>query len=258
MTTGSGLHWDNGITFSATYTNGRKDVGTGSTLTFDASGSIVYTKPDNNNPHDEQTTTFDTSGRRTGFHRKSKGRMGGLLNYVSEEKNEQIFDGDGRPVIEKTGQRNYHINSVPGSALTTSVRAYQIWSSVLESSLTTITPAGNKLETKVFAGGAVIAKQKRYVDGSTNYDSIDWTTADPVTGTEGKFAYSSSGSSSGVGETPNHSGRRYSRRTRKITLPHQARALQAVRVIQSGNVRFQNNSTAGSPGCPFIVRNECL
>jgi len=65
----------------------------------------------------------------------------------------------------------------------------QVWSSVLGSSLTTITPDGNKSETKVFAGGTLIAKQQRIVINNQNSDSIEWTTADPVTGTTGKFNY---------------------------------------------------------------------
>lgn len=108
--------------------------------------------------------------------------MGSHLNWVSQNKTEQQFDGDGRSVVEKRGHRGYPNVSPPSGPLTTSPYLFQIWSSVLGKSLTTVTPAGNKLETNVFAGGAVIAKQGRYVENNTNYDSINWTTVEPVTG----------------------------------------------------------------------------
>ncbi|MCW5962389.1 MAG: hypothetical protein KIS76_19670, partial [Pyrinomonadaceae bacterium] len=49
------------------------------------------------------------------------------------------------------------------------------------------------METRVFAGEAVIAKQKRAIDGGQIYDSIEWLTADPVTGTEARFIYTDLG-----------------------------------------------------------------
>ena len=62
-----------------------------------------------------------------------------------------------------------------------------MWSSVLGSSLTSISPGGAKQETKVFAGA--IAKQTRYVENNQNFDAVEWTTADPVAGTVGKLGY---------------------------------------------------------------------
>lgn len=41
----------------------------------------------------------------------------------------------------------------------------------------------------MFAGNALIAKQKWSVENNQNYDSIEWRTADPVTGTVGIFSY---------------------------------------------------------------------
>ncbi|NOT49246.1 MAG: hypothetical protein HOP17_16065 [Acidobacteria bacterium] len=201
MTSRTTTHWDAPNSFTATYTNGRQNALTGETLTFDASGNIIVSQPDTNNPHNVQTTTLDASGRRTKFNGKTKGRQGGYLNYVSEDITEQVFDGDGRPVVEKTGHRSYHINNVPTTTLTADPRGYQIWSSVLGSVLTSVLPSGTKSLTNVYAGGAVIARQNRYTDSSTNYDSISWRTADPVTGTVGWYNYSSGGSASGTEET---------------------------------------------------------
>ena len=201
MTSRQTVHWDGSNGFTATYTNGRKNAMTNETLNFDAAGNIVYSAPYAPDPHSYQETTFDAAGRRVAFNGKTKGRQGGWLNYVSEDKTEHIADGEGRPVIEKSAHRTYHINNVPTTSLTAVVTGYQIWSTVLGNALTTLAPAGTKLETNVYAGGALIAKQKRYTEGSTNYDSIDWSTADPVTGTVGKYSYSSSGSATATENT---------------------------------------------------------
>ena len=65
---------------------------------------------------------------------------------------------------------------------------YQVWSSVLGTSLTTVKADGGQIETKVFAGGAHIATQNG--DGS---ESLTFRTADPVTGTVASFGGPSSG-----------------------------------------------------------------
>ncbi len=56
---------------------------------------------------------------------------------------------------------------------------YQVWSSVLGQSLTTVSYNESKLKTMVYAGGALIATQVR---GATA-DIVTFHTADPVTGT---------------------------------------------------------------------------
>lgn len=88
-----------------------------------------------------------------------------------------MFDGDGHPVIQGDG-----IRTSPGTdPMVTAPSQYQVWSSVLGSSLTTVDSSGAKLETKLFAGGAHIATQQ----GSNT--SIVFNTADPVTGTTAFF-----------------------------------------------------------------------
>jgi YD repeat-containing protein len=186
MTTRSGEHWENDIGFTESYTNGR--IQNNSHLTYDASGNIVH-MDGGADPHTFQNTIFDASGRRTSFFGSTKGRFGNLLNMVTQRKTEIQADGDGRPVIEKEGSQSYHISNPPPAPWTPSVQTYKVWSSVLQNSLTTITASGNKLETKVFAGGTVIARQKRFVENGQNYDNIDWTTTDAVTGTVGVFSY---------------------------------------------------------------------
>jgi hypothetical protein len=101
---------ENDAGFTATYTNGRIQD---NTLTFDAAGSVVH-KGDANDPNTYQDTTFDASGRRTVFFDSIKSTFGGIMNTVQENKTEQIFDGDGRPVIEKTGFRSFHVSTPPG------------------------------------------------------------------------------------------------------------------------------------------------
>jgi YD repeat-containing protein len=188
MTSRQITYWDNdGGGFTASYVNGRKQD---STLSFDASGNITA---ENHATNEFQNMYFDASGRRTGHLERWHTNNGPQSTFIAwENKTEEVFDGDGRPVIEKKGMRQMNQTTVP--PMTTSPYLFQVWSSVLGSSLTTVTPDGNKFETKVFAGGAVIAKQKRFVGNNQNYDSIEWTTADPVTGTVGKFSYTAEGS----------------------------------------------------------------
>lgn len=183
MISRTGEHWGNPTGFSQSYVNGRIQNQTG--LTYDAAGNIAHSGSIIS-PHDFQATDFDAAGRRVKFFSSSKGRQGSMLNMITEQQTEHEHDGDGRPVKEKFGYNFYHIND-PQPTMTTNVKAYQVWSTVLGSSLTKIQPDGTKWETKVFAGGAVIAKQNDATD------TVEWMTSDPVTGTEGKFRYTSSG-----------------------------------------------------------------
>lgn len=102
-----------------------------------------------------------------------------------------MFDGDGHPVIEKGGSRI--ITGGDPDPMVISVKRYQVWSSVLGSSLTTVEPDGDQIETKVFAGGTHIATQ------DAQLSQIVYTTADPVTGTVGKLF--GSGSTTDVEES---------------------------------------------------------
>ncbi|MGI8641405.1 MAG: FG-GAP-like repeat-containing protein, partial [Pyrinomonadaceae bacterium] len=182
MTSRQITNWDSdGGGFTATYLNGRKQDGT---LTFDAAGNITA---ENHAINEFQTTAFDAAGRRTAFLERWHTNNGPHSTFIVwENKTEEVFDGDGRPVIEKRGQRQMNQQVVP--TMTTAPNMYQIWSSVLGSSLTQVLPSGDKYETKVFAGGAVIAKQ---VSGA-----VEWTTSDPITGTVAKV-----GSGGAVGLT---------------------------------------------------------
>ena len=171
------LHWDNQASFTETYTNGR--ISNNPNIVYDAAGNLTDTT-DSISPHDFQHTTFDASGRRTAFYGSSKGRWGSILNMVTQHKSGYDFDGDGRPVVEREGYQSYHVNQPPPAPWQPEVRSYQVWSSVLGSSLTTINTNGTKSSTKVFAGNAVIGGE------GTNFG---WRTADPVTGTVGSFSY---------------------------------------------------------------------
>ncbi len=73
------------------------------------------------------------------------------------------------------------------------VRAYQIWSTVLGKALTEVSPSGAKISTSVYAGGTHIAKQTE--------NGVEWSTADPVTGTVGKFVFTAQGSATDVENT---------------------------------------------------------
>ena len=108
---------------------------------------------------------------------------------AAHEENETgyVFDGDGRPVIEKEGMRS--IIGLNPDPMVICTEGYQVWSTVLGASLTTVNTVGNKRHTKVFAGGAHIATQDANGTTSTGDDRILFTSADPVTGTKVTFNY---------------------------------------------------------------------
>jgi hypothetical protein len=87
---------------------------------------------------------------------------------------EQEYDGNGHPLIINSTRR---IETPPAEAYIET--KYQIWSSVMNTTLTEMRENGSKTETKVFAGGAVIAKQ---YDNPQTPDFVRWLHADPVTG----------------------------------------------------------------------------
>lgn len=90
------------------------------------------------------------------------------------------------------GVRVSRYKSLPGT-LTVVPAKYQVWSSVLKISLTSLYPNESKSETQILAGGAVIAAQ---VDGT-----VEWRSSEPVTGTSAVYNYSGFGSSSLVKES---------------------------------------------------------
>jgi len=140
-----------------------------------------------------QTTTYDAAGRRVAF--RDRWRMSAS---ASEETETQfVFDGDGRPVVERHGSRTISTPTPPPMVVATT--GYQVWSSVLGSSLTSVNTSGEKVETKVFAGGTHIATQYEMNPATTSDDSLTFITADPVTGSVAN--YSSSGASADIEET---------------------------------------------------------
>ncbi|MBK8812060.1 MAG: hypothetical protein IPN69_15210 [Acidobacteria bacterium] len=164
-------HWERDAQYYESYVNGRLQNFAG---TYDAAGNVVQTGELQSDPHSFVNTTFDASGRRTKIFDQRKGRWGGYLNMIQQHLSEYVFDGEGRPVIEKEGLQVYHVNDTPPPPLTATARMYQVWSTVLGSSLTSVKPDETKWETKIFAGGALIAKE-----GATG---PHWMTSDPVTG----------------------------------------------------------------------------
>lgn len=86
----------------------------------------------------------------------------------------EYYGGDGRS--EKSVQTTQTISPASGVYSETN---YRIWSSVLGQPLTLVGDTGKKVETNVYAGGAVIGAQRRAPNGN---ESVGWTAADPVTG----------------------------------------------------------------------------
>lgn len=185
MTNRSGEHWGQFIGYSASYINGRMQ--NQPQLVYDAAGNIAHSGTQNT-PHDYGYTHFDAAGRRVKNFSSSKGRLGNQLNIIRENQTEYQYDGDGRPVREKFGYRQYPLYSNdPPPPIVIDVEKYQIWSSVLGSAFTSINPDGEKLGTQVFAGGAVIGSHGKY--GGTGDEQSSWMTADPVTGKSHGYSY---------------------------------------------------------------------
>ncbi len=180
-------HWNVNGGFTATYTNGRQQD---PNVSYDVAGNIVHEAKGDTNSF--QDTTIDAAGRRSEMlERWHLGNGGQESFFVFERVTKQGYDGDGRLV--KSGKASRRVNITPTQTMPEPVYEYQIWSSVLGASLTSVLSNGTKFETKVFAGGALIAKQRHVVENNQNYDSIEWTTADPVTGTIGRYNYTSAG-----------------------------------------------------------------
>ncbi len=168
VTVRSTEYWGTGGGFGATVVNGRK-TGPSNVPTYDAAGNVTF---ESQSSRERQTTTFDAAGRKTGVQDRFP-----LLGFSAweEDETDYVFDGDGHPVIQKGRVRSSAATTWP----TLSPLSYQVWSSVLGTSLTTVNPNETKKDTKVFAGGAQIA---------TDDGTIVWKTADPVTGTSAFYA----------------------------------------------------------------------
>ncbi|MCC6328627.1 MAG: hypothetical protein IT174_08930, partial [Acidobacteria bacterium] len=183
-------YWGANSTLNAAYLNGRKTGPQTPAPDYDAAGNLVFERTDD---HNMQTTTYDAAGRRVAF--RDRWRMSAS---ASEETETQfVFDGDGRPVVERGGSRTISTPTPPAMVVATT--GYQVWSSVLGSSLTNVNTSGEKVETKVFAGGTHIATQYEMNPATTSDDSLTFITADPVTGSVAN--YSSSGASADIDET---------------------------------------------------------
>ena len=185
MSSRTGLHWDESIYYSESFSNGR--IANNPGLIYDAAGNLAeITSAD---PWSFTLNTIDAAGRRTGSFTSTKGRAGSYLNWVSQNKSEQVYDGDGRAVYESRGTRGFPMTQPPSGDITMTPTYYQIWSTELGNRLGTVTTAGTKQGTLVYAGGAAIAGQGRSVVNGQNHDSISWTTADPMTGTRAGFHF---------------------------------------------------------------------
>ncbi|MEZ5306352.1 MAG: hypothetical protein R2684_04320 [Pyrinomonadaceae bacterium] len=180
-----GNHWETLMSYGGNYANGRI-VGNGSNIVYDESGNITHTAPGSNAAFDFQNTAFDAAGRKTSFHSSVRGRMGSRLNMVTETKQEFEYDGNGRPVSEKSGIEIYHESTQNPPDPVPVVLGYQLWSTVTGNTVTGLTPTGSSNGTTIYAGEArlgVLSASGSLVLGS----------ADPVTGTKISYQYSGVG-----------------------------------------------------------------
>lgn len=143
----------------------------GETLTYDAAGNIVYQGVSSNK---FQRTKLDAAGRQAGGVERWQ-TTSGSPQITTERTVTSSFDGDGRSVKSETVMQR--IGEAPAAPST----VYKIYSSVLGSELTEMNYLDGAFQyqtTKVYAGGAIIAEQRK----ETN--TVVWFHADPVTGSK--------------------------------------------------------------------------
>jgi YD repeat-containing protein len=168
MTSRETQQWGTDYNFYRSYQNGRQTAQSGETLTFDAAGNITYQGMGTNK---FQQTSVDAAGRAAVFVERWQ-TNGTNPPIVTEQTITRSYDGGGEAVTGTVLRQR--VGSPPATASTT----YQIYSSVLGSIITEMDGSGQKITTKVFAGGAVIAEQQ------TLANNVVWYHADPVTGSK--------------------------------------------------------------------------
>ena len=175
--------WGLNGSLGRSYTNGRlNNNGGGETLTYDASGNILYQGVSANS---SQSTTFDASGRQTGFTERWILTGVSYDPIISERTMTSVYDGDGR-YIKGVSQTNRLSSPQTTGPVTTD---YEIFSTVLGTSLSQVVfESGSEVsrKTSVYAGGAVIAEQRRLL----GTDTIVYMHADPVTGSKQEVSQS--------------------------------------------------------------------
>ena len=168
--------WGSAASFGRTYVNGRMAGHSGETLTYDAAGNITYTGVSSNKFQD---TVYDAAGRRTSYTERWIITGSSNSSIVSERVLSNKFDGAGQ-LVKSTNQ----LNRISSPASTGDVtNTYTVHSSVLGGALSEISYVGEsviKRKTSIYAGGAIIAEQRRLLDD----DTVVYFHADPVTGSK--------------------------------------------------------------------------
>ncbi len=168
--------WGSAASFGRTYVNGRMAGHSGETLTYDAAGNITYTGVSSNKFQD---TVYDAAGRRTSYTERWIITGSSNSSIVSERVLSNKFDGAGQ-LVKSTNQ----LNRISSPASTGDVtNTYTVHSSVLGGALSEISYVGEsviKRKTSIYAGGAIIAEQRRLLDDET----VVYFHADPVTGSK--------------------------------------------------------------------------
>jgi hypothetical protein len=170
-------HWGAGSSFTRTYQNGRMQPLGNEVLNYNAAGNIVYSGL---MPTNFQETAYDASGRKSNFKERWTTPISSIA-YISERNTAQYFDGNGQTVKEV--ETYTRINETPQTFVTKT--RYKIYSSVLGGELSEIEidSYGERRTTKVYAGGAIIAEQRTFVNTPTD-NKVVWVHADPVTGSK--------------------------------------------------------------------------
>jgi hypothetical protein len=177
MTSRFTIHWGSQNSYAAAFVNGRKQQVPYSSIIYDAAGNMLDSGGIAAN-NSWQKTTVEASGRTNSTKTRYRELRGSRYPtyWIIENEVQQKYDGDGHPL--KIINSTQTVETTPLPQPYTEIK-YQIWSSVMNTTLTELRENGSKAETKVFAGGAVIAKQ---YDNPQTPDFVRWLHADPVTG----------------------------------------------------------------------------
>ncbi len=168
--------WGSASSFGRTYVNGRMAGHSGETLTYDPAGNITHTGVSSDKFQD---TVYDAAGRRSSYTERWIITGSSYGSIVSERVLSNKFDGAGQ-LVKNTNQ----LNRISSPASTGDVtNTYTVHSSVLGGALSEISYVGEtviKRKTSIYAGGAIIAEQRRLLDD----DTVVYFHADPVTGSK--------------------------------------------------------------------------
>jgi YD repeat-containing protein len=177
--------WSGAESFTAAYTNGRRQAASGESLVFDALGNIVDITYTSGRTRFERSK-FDAAGRMKEFSKRQQYGGGQSTFYDITKITTQFYDGDGERVKEVERGESTQNPAPPGVAqpVITETSKYYVRSTVTGKIITELDSAGGKTTTKVYVGSALLAEQRIYpgTQQIPGWSEVVWQHGDPVTG----------------------------------------------------------------------------